>query len=69
MSQDIAGDPGVGTGLHIILWILHHLTVQHDEPLVQVWIIDWELLPGITAAATQFVKVEEEGGQEDTGHE
>ena len=28
----------------------------------------WELLPGI-AAATEFVQVEEEGGEEDTGHQ
>ena len=50
--------------LNIIFGILHHLTVHHDESLVQVWIIDWELLPGIAAA--EFVCVEEEGGEEDT---
>ena len=54
--------------VNIILGILHNLTVHHDESLVQVWIIDRELLPGIAAAA-EFVKVEEEGGEEDTGHE
>ena len=48
----------------IILGILHHLTVHHDESLVQVWIIDWQLLPGIAVA--EFVQVEEEGGEDDT---
>ena len=60
---------GLGTGLYIILGILHHLTALHDESLVQVWIIDGRLLPVITAAAGEVVKVEEEGGEEDTQHE
>ena len=63
----ITSTAGHGTGLYIILGILHHLTALHDESLVQVWIIDGLLLPGIAAAATHFVKVEEEGSGEDTG--
>ena len=58
--------------LNIILGIINHLTVHHDESLVQVWIIDWELLPWSAAAtttATELAKVEEEGSEEDTGHE
>ena len=47
----------------IILGILQHLTLHHDESLVQVWIIDWErqVLPGIAAAppAAKFVKEED----------
>ena len=54
--------------LNIIFGILHNLTVHHDESLVQVWIIDGELFPRIAAAATEFVSVEEEGGEEDTGN-
>ena len=55
--------------LNIILGIINHLTVHHDESLVQVWIIDWELLPWSAAAtttATELAKVEEEGSEEDT---
>ena len=48
--------------------ILHNLTLHHDESLVQVWIIDWELLPRIAVAAAEFVSVEKEGGQEETQH-
>ena len=56
--------------LNIILGIINHLTLHHDESLVQVWIIDWELLPGIkVAAGREFVKVKEEGGEEDAGDE
>ena len=56
------------TALYIILGILHNFTFHHDESVVQVWVIDWELLPGIAAAA-EFVCVEEEGGEEDTQYE
>ena len=48
------------------LHILHNLTVDQDVSLVQVWMIDWELLPRIAAAATEFVC---EGGEDDTDHE
>ena len=65
-NRDETSTAGIVTGLYIILGILHHLTVHHDESLVQVWVIDWELLPGIAAA--EFVCVEEEGGEEDTGY-
>ena len=44
----------------MILGILHHLTVHHDESLVQVWIIDRELLKRTA---------EEEGGDDDIDHE
>ena len=44
---------------------------------VQVWIIDWQLLPGIVGTgaeatgegAKEFFKVEEKGSEEDTGEE
>ena len=55
--------------LQILIWRLHHLPVPQDEPLVRVWIIDWDLLSRLQttgAAATQTVQVEEEDGQEDT---
>ena len=66
----------IGTGLDIILGSLNiifgiflDLTFNQDESLVQVWIIYWQLLLRITAAAAEFVSEEEEGGEEDTGHE
>ena len=46
-------------------WSRSLLSLHH--PLVQVWIINGELLPWIAAVTAEFLRMEEEGSEEDTG--